>query len=138
MRIIDCSTLEAHIRTEFPIKYRRFAGFPDSGPIWDEVIALMQDGEALSHIKFCNDVMKIPPMRTHLMVSAYRGGAAAARALGTEEKQALGAVYGFLFKEVLGYTGQESVSCVINSVKMATRFLEPGDEVTFRNGGSAE
>ncbi|MCI9311410.1 MAG: hypothetical protein HFF51_09950 [Lawsonibacter sp.] len=119
---IQVQGLKGKVQQEFPKKYHRFAAFVNSGPIWDEFCEVLQDKDLLSHIIFCNDVMLIPPVRTHLMISGYRSGPAAGRKLEDEEKKALGAVYGFLFKEIFHYSQQESVSCVINTLKTATRY----------------
>ncbi|NBI66806.1 hypothetical protein D1646_08240 [Pseudoflavonifractor sp. 60] len=119
---ISIQGLEQAFRQDFAKKYRRFGGFMDSGPLWEEFCQVLGNRELLSHILFCNDVMQIPPVRTHLMISKSRGGAAASRKLNVREKQELGAAYGFLFKEVFHYPRQESVSCVINTLKTATRY----------------
>lgn len=119
---IPTQGLEQQFRQDFAKKYRRFSGFMDSGPLWEEFCEVLRNRALLSHVIFCNDVMQIPPVRTHLMISRYCGGAAAGRELGVREKQELGAAYGFLFKEILRYPRQESVSCVINTLKTATRY----------------
>lgn len=129
--LICCNELEGRIRTEFPVKYRRFGGFVDSGDLWDEICVVLKDADFLAHLCFCNDVMRIPPVKTHLMYSEFRRGAASGRELTAPEKQSLGAVYGFLFKEVFGYDQQESVSCVINTVKTAARFSGAAEPVRF-------
>lgn len=133
------SDLELLVRQDFSKKYRRFAGFIDSGDIWDEFCVFLRDWKLLGHIIFCNDVMLIPPVRTHLMISKYRCGAAASRDLSSREKQELGAAYGFLFKEILQYPRQESVSCVINTVKTATRYERDEKELfELVEGGRGE
>ena len=135
---IKTSDLELLIRRDFSKKYRRFAGFIDSGDIWDEFCVFLRDRELLAHVIFCNDVMLIPPVRTHLMLSRYRCGAASSRDLSVQEKQELGAAYGFLFKEILQYPRQESVSCVINTVKTATRYERDEKEAIELTEGAEE
>ena len=129
--LVSCAELEGRIRDEFPSKYRRFGGFIDSGDLWNEFCKMICNAEYLSHVCFCNDVMKIPPVKTHMMYSEFCGGAASGRDLTVVEKQSIGAVYGFLFKEMFGYTQQESVSCVINTIKTAARFSGMNESICF-------
>lgn len=129
--VVVFNGLERRVREEFPYQYRRFGGIIDSGYVWEEFRTILGDKELLSHIRFCNDVMKVPPVRTHLMIAASRGWDTMKHDLQSQEKQSLGALYGFLFKEIMGYTQQESVSCVINTVKTATRFSGGPDEIIW-------
>lgn len=124
--IVHANELEQRMRDEFPSKYRRFTALIDSGELWNGICAVMREPELLRNIRFCNDVMRIPPVKTHLMILASRG--TPAPALTSEEKQSLGAAYGYLFKEVFGYRGQESCSCVIGTVKTAARYDQPPEE----------
>ena len=105
------------IRRDFARKYCRFASFPGSGKLWDSLVETVADRELLSHYQFCNDVMGIPPARVHMRLWGGRLGE-----LSREEKQAMGAFWGFVFKEALGYTGQQSVSCVEGGLRTATRY----------------
>ena len=122
---IDIEEIERKIRYKFPTAYKRFASFIDSGYLWDSVVDVINNAEIMKNIIFCNDVMKIPPVKTHIMILGN-----SLRELDNNEKQALGAIYGFIFKEIFGYSKQESVSCVINTVKTATRFSN-GRKVEF-------
>ena len=105
------------IRRDFSRKYRRFASLPGSGKLWDSLMETAENGEMLSHYQFCNDVMGIPPARVHMRLWGEQLGQ-----LSREEKQAMGAFWGFVFKEALGYTGQQSVSCVEGGLRTATRY----------------
>lgn len=113
--------MEARLREEFPRSYKRFSSFVESGELWQTLIDSLRNAELMSHYVFCNDVMGIPPVRVHLCVYPQLRR----RELSREEKQAMGAFWGFVFKELLGYREQESVSCVIGGVKTATRYGNP-------------
>lgn len=127
--IITCQHIERELRTNFAGKYRRFAGFIDSGYLWDLVIKTINDIELMRNIKFCNDIMQIPPIK--VFVLAQRP---ALPELNNSEKQSVGAVFGFIFKDVFGYTDQESVSCVVNTIKTATRFYNAVEDVIIKEG----
>lgn len=116
--------IERVFRAEFPAKYRRFAGFIDSGELWDRFNATIHDDQLMRNIKFCNDVMLIPPVKVFIMAQKTT-----LHDLENTEKQTIGAAFGFVFKDIFGYTSQEKVSCVVNTVKSASRFSSPGEEV---------
>ena len=117
MIIITCRKIESELYAGFASKYRRFSSFIDSGLLWDLVLQTIRNAEMMRNIKFCNDIMKIPPVKTFVLIHKSQ-----LNDLTNEEKQSIGAVFGFVFKDVFGYTEQESVSCVINTIKTATRF----------------
>jgi hypothetical protein len=125
--IITVKEIERELRANFSTKYRRFSGFIDSGYLWDLVIKTINDAELMKNIKFCNDIMKIPPIKVFVLAQNP-----ALPDLKNPEKQAVGAVFGFIFKDIFGYTEQESVSCVVNTIKTATRFYNPVGEVIIR------
>lgn len=125
--IITGRQIENELHTNFSRKYRRFASFIDSGYLWDLVIKTINDAELMKNIKFCNDIMKIPPIKVFVLAQNP-----ALVGLENSEKQALGAVFGFIFKDVFGYTEQESVSCVVNTIKTASRFYNPVEGVIIK------
>lgn len=116
--------IERVFRADFPKRYKRFSGFIDSGDLWDRFNAAIHDDQLMRNIKFCNDVMLIPPVKVFIMAQKT-----ALHDLENTEKQTIGAAFGFVFKDIFGYTVQEKVSCVVNTVKSASRFSNPGEEV---------
>lgn len=116
--------IERVFRADFPKRYKRFSGFIDSGDLWDRFNATIHDDQLMRNIKFCNDVMLIPPVKVFIMAQKT-----ALHGLKNTEKQTIGAAFGFVFKDIFGYTVQEKVSCVVNTVKSASRFSNPGEEV---------
>jgi hypothetical protein len=124
MRITNNKLKEQFLST-FPIKYKRFSNFVNSGFLWDRIMLVVESQEYMNNIIFCNDIMGIPPVKTFLSINKFT----IITELANEEKQSIGAVFGCIFKDVFGYTEQESVSCTINSVKTATRFLSSKEKM---------
>jgi len=95
---------------------------------WDKCMESLADRDLLVSIIFCNDVFEIPPVKTFL--TYYRdsfilltGNEKAV--LDTFVKRSIGAFWGMVFKFVLGYTQQKSVSVSMNEyfhVKTATTY----------------
>ncbi len=124
--VINCSLIEQKLKADFRKKYRRFSNFVDSGHLWDRIIEITKDAELMRNIKFCNDVLKIPPVKIFVLVQKSN-----LPLMSNEEKQFIGAAFGFVFKFVLGYTNQKRISCTVNSVKSASFFY-------FDNSNMAE
>ena len=117
--IIAHGKIEKELLTGFAPKHKRFSGFIDSGVLWDKVIYTVNDSHLMENIKFCNDVMKIPPVKPFLLANNLEN-----YPMSKEDNQAVGAIFGFIFKDVFGYKNQESMSCRINTIKTASRFFD--------------
>ena len=62
------------------------------------------DADFLSHVKFCNDVYQIPPVRTFLVCNKGKViSATGGKRLSDKEKRGIGAFWGTVFKCSLGY-----------------------------------
>lgn len=107
---------EDELRSQFKKRYLRFSRFIDS-ELWDQCMAAVEDRKLLGHIRFCNDVLKIAPVKTFLIARSLT-----AYPLTAEDNQALGAFWGFIFKEKLGYRTQERRACRVNSFRTASIF----------------
>lgn len=118
----------------FAQKYPHFKEFQtDKGyfPYWRLCIQALQDRDLLGHIVFCNDLFAIPPVKSFLCFYSEELKAIT----GTEEarlddfvKKSIGAVWGYVFKYVLEYQGQKSVSVSLNRMfmmKTATYYTQP-------------
>jgi len=105
------------LEKQFSSKYRRFSGFVNGGVLWDKCMEAINDPQLMTHIKFCNDVMRIPPVKTFLMAKHLLNAN-----LTTTDRQALGAVWGFIFKNVWKYSSQKRVSCRICGIQTASLF----------------
>lgn len=104
----------------FAVTYYNFKDFQQGSeyrPYWDKCIECVNDRDLFINIVFCNDVYGIPPVKTFLTV--YREdfirltGDERAR-LDTFLKRSIGAFWGMVFKFVLGYTEQKSVSVTMS------------------------
>ena len=122
------------VEARFSDCYRHFKEFqesPDYRPYWDKCMEALRDRELLSHIIFCNDLLRIPPIKTFLLYYAQdfiRMTGREDAALEPFVKKAIGAFWGMVFKFVLGYRDQESVSISLNQrffVRTATCFQNP-------------
>ena len=103
----------------------------EDGMLWKLIKKTVIDSELMNHIIFCNDVLKMPPVRVFLLIHAEQ---LEGEELKDTEKQALGAVFGYIFKDFLKYKKQRSVSCRVNGCKTATYFLDMKSQFSqFKN-----
>ena len=126
------------VEAQFSDCYRHFKEFqesPDYRPYWDKCMEAVRNRELLSHIIFCNDLLRIPPVKIFLLYYAQdfiRMTGREDAALEPFVKKAIGAFWGMVFKFVLGYRDQESVSISLNQrffVRTATCFQNPVQSV---------
>lgn len=110
--------MDEKLKAEFAQKYVRFAGFIDSGRLWDACMQVLGDETLMAHIRFCNDVMRIPPIKVFLMAMHLDNDEELAHS--KEARQAIGAVFAFVFKDLWGYRRPVRVSCRINGVQTAS------------------
>lgn len=122
---INIATIKSQINSDFTKVYRAQSNFPNSGYLWNECINTISNPTLMNNIIFCNDIMKIPPVKTFLISNEN-----IIMELSNEEKKAIGAFWGFVFKYVLGYKNQkESVPVNTKGVKKASRFYDNEIEV---------
>lgn len=101
--------------------FKEFQQNPEYQAYWDKCIVSVTNRDLLNNIIFCNDIFAIPPVKTFL--TYYRKdfiqltGNEQAR-LDTFIKRGIGAFWGMVFKFVLGYTEQKSVSVSMNDYFM--------------------
>jgi hypothetical protein len=118
---VSTSEIKERLYSDFASIYRAFGGFVDSGRLWDLCLAAVGDETLMGNIIFCNDIHQIPPVHTFLkVVDSFISWE-----LTDMEKRSLGAFWGFVFKHVLGYRRQKSVTARINTVQTATYFFDP-------------
>lgn len=122
--IITTKEIELKLRKDFPSVYKRFGNFIDSGYIWDTIIDVINDSTLMNHIIYANDVLLIPPVRCHLLTKKD-----ILKNISGEDRKAIGACYGFIFKEIFKYSQQQSISCILGDMKTATRFSNPSEPV---------
>lgn len=126
---ISSASIISKINSDFTSVYRAQSNFSGSGSLWNECINTINDSKLMNHIIFCNDVMKIPPVKTFLMANNL-----VAPSFSNEEKQDIGAFWGFVFKFVFGYSQQKNdVSINTKSVKKAACFYDPVQFIEVEN-----
>ena len=134
--------VSSQVELYFADYYHHFKEFqisPTYRPYWDKCMEAVQDRELLSHIMFCNDLFHIPPVKTFLLYYEQDFISITGRedaALEPFVKKAIGAFWGMVFKFVLGYQGQESVSISLNQkffVRTATWFFPPSENTALKS-----
>jgi hypothetical protein len=105
------------IKDNFSHEYKPFSKFVDSGELWNICIDAVSDAKLMNNIVFCNDELKIPPVKVFLEVKRE-----SIDELNDFEKKAVGAFWGFVFKSSLKYKSQKSISVRVINVKSATYF----------------
>lgn len=124
------SYIISEINMNFVKIYRGAATFVGSGAVWNFCISTISDPLLMNNIAFAND-LGVPPVRSLLLI--YRRTASPAPDFEFDEytKKSMGALMGFVFKNVIGYAGQKD-RCAVNElgVKTAARFTD-GPVVRF-------
>ena len=113
-----------HVIGEFSEIYTHFKEFqynPEFSAYWNKCIESILDRDFLVCIIFCNDTFDIPPVKTFL--TRFRDDFV--KITGKDNalldifvKRAIGAFWGMVFKFVLDYTEQKSVSVSMNEYFM--------------------
>jgi hypothetical protein len=114
--IMTTTFIAEQVEQNFAEAYNHFKELqqkPEYSGYWEKCMECLADRDLLMNIIFCNDVFGIPPVKTFLTV--YREDYI--RLTGDERavltpfvKRGIGAFWGMVFKFVLGYTEQRSVS----------------------------
>ena len=116
---MKCSEIIKEIDNNFEKKYKPFSKFKNSGVIWDECIKAVNDVKLMNHIIFCNDVLRIPPVKVFLAANTTLTGD-----FTDLEKKSIGAFWGFVFKFVFMYGSQASSPVNMKGVRTATYFYD--------------
>jgi hypothetical protein len=101
--------------------FKEFQHNPEYRAYWELCMGSLGDRDLLNNIIFCNDVFAIPPVKTFLTVCRedfIRLTGDERAVLDTYLKRSIGAFWGMVFKFVLGYTEQKSVSVSMNDYFM--------------------
>jgi len=123
MKIVQRATdILDSIKKGFASRYKpQSTIITEDGMLWQLIQKTVTDTELMNHIIFCNDVLKMPPVKVFLLIHAEQ---LKGEELKDTDKQAVGAIFGYIFKDFLKYTKQKSVSCRVNGCKTATYFLD--------------
>ncbi len=95
-------------------------------------IECVKDKELLSNIKFCNDIFKIPPVKTFLVYNEEKiinhfGTKSSSKIQFTDkQKRGIGAFWGTIFKGILNYSESKNVTVSLAkyNVSTASYFIE--------------
>lgn len=121
--------------------FKEFQQSPEYSAYWDKCLESIANRDFLICVIFCNDMFAIPPVKTFL--TCHREdfvrftGDEQAR-LDTFVKRGIGAFWGMVFKIVLGYTEQKSVSVSMNEyfmVKTASVYAGKPDNLRIDGRG---
>lgn len=114
---------------KFNKTYRGTKWFAEESKYFDAFLRDIQDDELMSHIKFCNDVLQLPPVYVYVKSRSD----IFERELERKEKLALGACFGYLFQygEYADEYGEDSARSVwvgdkITGIKTASYFVGRG------------
>ena len=126
------SQILSAIHSDFAATYKSASKFIDSGSLWDFCIKTISDPVCMQKIVFAN-YLDVPPVKSLLLLYERTMNPAPDFKFSPTESQCMGALMGFIFKFVLGYTDQKE-RCTINKfgVKTATRFLN-GPVISFES-----
>lgn len=112
------------IHSDFSTVYKNASPFVSSGALWNFCMTTIADPVQMEKIVFAND-LGIPPVKSLLLIYERTMKPAGTFVFAPTESQCMGALMGFVFKNVLGYTTQqERCSVKKYGVKTATRFMD--------------
>ena len=113
---------------EFLRMYRGGETFLSEGrKYYEAFLQLLKDEALLEHIRFCNDVHKIPPLKSYILYernikkSTLFNEKLDSEKTGMKIKQGLGACFGYLYRVLYKEEGYEAVSAWFADEKTGLR-----------------
>lgn len=107
----------------FNSKYKGTRKFTEESEYYRLFLDSLKDKTLYEHMRFCNDVLQIPPI--YVFVKYYANHFK--REMSVNEKRGLGACFGFLFQytEAFGYTQAKHVwvGDTVTGIKNASYFV---------------
>ena len=121
---------------DFLRTYKGKRAFVEGSPYFETFLKSLEDLELYDKIRFCNDVLQIPPIYT--FVKYYKD--VFTTELSTAEKQGLGACFGYLFQKKWGYAKSVPVWAGDRrtNIKNASYFLKQEQLNVFHIENSVE
>lgn len=98
---------------------------------YDYCIRTINDEKLMHTIIFNNDLIGIAPVKTFLL--AYPEFNENEDFTTIEDKQGLGAFFGFVFKNVFNYKSQKKCYVNYKNIKTATRYSDPVERIEVIN-----
>ncbi len=117
----------------FPQVYRRFSSYVGT-ELWDILSHVVATKDLISPVVFCNDVLEIPPALVFINLSEKGYLSNGLGELQDFDKRFIGAFWGFVFKELLGYNGQKQVRTGHKVIRNATYFFDCDDQIIIKRG----
>lgn len=105
------------LQNHFKTSYKRFSSIVGT-KLWDDIIKITSNDILLQCIIYANDVLAVPPIKTFLYMANLDNVIFEDRT-----KQCMGAVFGFIFYEGLGYSSKKNANCGVANVKKAAIFI---------------
>lgn len=129
---IKTSKIVELLNTDFPKKYTVFSSIVENGVLWEEIIAVVKDADLMNKIIFANDVLLMPPVQSYILINIKN----LSYDLTEREKQSIGAVWAFVFKEVFEYKEQKLMPCYMNiiGINSATRYFKNLEKIKVIEG----
>lgn len=134
---MDLREIRVHVNDYFSTKYAQFQEFQKGEQYkeyWNKCMSVFMNRDLLMCIIFCNDVFSIPPVKTFLLY--FKEDFRKITGNGNLElndfvKKSIGAFWGMVFKSVLGYGTQKSVSVSLKEfgVKTASHYSKPNEKI---------
>lgn len=86
---------------DFIAKYRGIGPFlTDEARYYKAFLKLTENDALLASIKFCNDELKIPPIKTFILYERNHGNTVFDKKMSAIAKRGLGACFGYLYRFV--------------------------------------
>ncbi len=85
---------------DFLSVYKGKRAFVEESEYFTLFLEMLQDEKLCEHIRFCNDVLQIPPV--YVFVKYYKD--VFNREMTISEKRGLGSCFGYLFQNMWGYS----------------------------------
>ena len=110
--------------------YKGKRAFVEGSPYFETFLKSLEDLDLYDKIRFCNDVLKVPPVYT--FIKYYKD--VFTTELSTAEKQGLGACFAYLFQKMWGY--QKPIAVWVGekktNIKNASYYLKREDMSEIR------
>lgn len=112
---------------DFLSRYRGMSKFVTEEAVYYKAfLKLLENDELLANIKFSNDELEIPPIKTFITYERNRGNSIFEKEMTPVAKRGLGACFGYLYRFI--YQGYEPEQTWVNddktSIKTASYFIK--------------
>jgi hypothetical protein len=129
---INTSNINQTINSDFTSAYRNATPFINSGQLWNFCMDVLSDPMLIQCIIFAND-LEIPPVKSLMHLYRLKFTPSNTFKFSQQQSQWLGALMGFLFKNILGYKSQkERVQVNMLGVGTATRYLDGPSNIVIK------